>query len=59
MLNLEPMMTAVTFIENHRQDNIKVADMADAVQQLPQLCGFITLGNVRSNSKRIVTYPAG
>jgi AraC family transcriptional regulator len=31
MLNLEPMGTAVTFIENHLQENIKVADMADAV----------------------------
>ncbi|MCA9976357.1 MAG: AraC family transcriptional regulator [Anaerolineales bacterium] len=30
MLNLEPMSTAVTFIENHLQENIKVADMADA-----------------------------
>lgn len=31
MLNLEPMVTAVTFIEDHLQENIKVADMADAV----------------------------
>ncbi len=31
MLNLEPMSTAVTFIEDHLQENIKVADMADAV----------------------------
>jgi AraC family transcriptional regulator len=30
MLNLEPMGTAVTFIENHLQENIRVADMADA-----------------------------
>jgi AraC family transcriptional regulator len=31
MLNLEPMVTAVTFIEDCLQENIKVADMADAV----------------------------
>lgn len=30
MLNLEPMGTAVTFIEDHLQENIKVADMANA-----------------------------
>ena len=31
MFNLEPMVTAVTFIEDCLQENIKVADMADAV----------------------------
>lgn len=31
MLNLEAMVTAVTFIEGHLQENIKVADVADAV----------------------------
>lgn len=31
MSNLELMGTAVTFIEDHLQENIKVADMADAI----------------------------
>ena len=31
MLNLDTMVTAVTFIEDHLQENIKVGDMADAV----------------------------
>ena len=31
MLNLDTMVTAVNFIEDHLQENIKVGDMADAV----------------------------